>query len=80
MRELTKEGKAFSFSFMSFNSSRGTSEGVVYVANARLRKRECLEHHRYADMVEAYTDLDTMEQRRFYQPLLLTFNGEKLTL
>lgn len=80
MRRLTKEGIPFSFSFMSFNSSRGTSEGVVHVNRARLRKRERAEHHLYADMVEAYLDLDTMEPRRFYQPLLMTFNGQKLTL
>jgi len=25
-------------------------------------------------------NLDTMQTRRFYQPLLMTFNGEKVTL
>lgn len=80
MRRLTAEGKSFSFSFMSYNSDKGTSEGVVEVRRARLRKRETKEHHRNAGMVEAYTDLDTMEPRRFYQPLLMSFNGEKTVL
>ena len=80
MRELTEDGKSFSFSFMSYDSSRGKSDGVIYVRNAKLRKRESLEHHRYADMIEAYTDLDTMEPRRFYHTLFMTFNGEKLYL
>lgn len=80
MRRLSSEGKTFNFSFMSCNLSAGTSEGVVYVPHARLRKRECREHHLHADMVEAYINLDTMENRRFYQPLLMTFNGEKVTL
>lgn len=80
MRRLTREGKSFSFSFMSFNSSKGISEGIVCVNRAVLRKRERLEYHRYAEMVEAYMDLETMKPRRFYQPLLMTFNGEKVTL
>ncbi len=80
MRRLTAEGKSFSFTFMSYNSSLGKSDGIVAVNHARLRKRECKEHHQDADFVEAYLDLDTMEPRRFYQPLLMTFNGEKVVL
>lgn len=80
MRRLTDEGKPFSFSFMSYDSTRGVSEGVVEVRRARLRKRERSDHHRLAEYVEAYLDLDTMEPRRFYQPLLLTFNGRKTIL
>ena len=53
---------------------------MVNVAHARLRARESKEHNRYAEMMEAYTNLDTMENRHFYQPLLMTFNGEKVTL
>ena len=80
MRRLTEEGKPFSFSFMSYNSDKGTSDGIVEVRHARLRKRESAKHHRYSEYVEAYLDLDTMEPRRFYQPLLMTFNGEKTVL
>ncbi len=80
MRLLSSEGIPFSFSFMSCNLSAGTSEGVVSVKHARLRKREKKEFHRHAEMVEAYLNLDTMESRRFYQPLLMTFNGEKVIL
>ena len=72
--------KASASLFMSYNSSLGKSDGIVAVHHARLRKRECIEHHRDADLVEAYLDLDTMEPRRFYQPLLMTFNGEKVVL
>ena len=80
MRRLTAEGIPFSFSFMSYNSDSGKSDGIVEVRRAKLRKRESASHHRYADFVEAYTDLDTMEPRRFYQPLLMTFNGQKTIL
>lgn len=80
MRRLTAEGRSFSFTFMSYNASAGTSDGIVSVQHARLRKREQSEHHKDADFVEAYLNLDTMEPRRFYQPLLMTFNGEKIEL
>ena len=47
---------------------------------ARLLKRERIEHHKHAEIVEAYIDLETMQCRRFYQPLLMFFNGEKVVL
>lgn len=80
MRAMSEKGQSFSLSFMSCNISQGRSDGVVNVAHARLRARESIEHNRYAEMMEAYTNLDTMENRHFYQPLLMTFNGEKVTL
>lgn len=80
MRRLSREGKPFSFSFMSYNSSKGTSEGVVYVRRARAMCREALEFNRHAEMQERYMDLDSMQPRRFWHPLLMTFNGEKVTI
>ena len=80
MRRLSKENIPFSFSFMSYNSTKQNSEGVVSVRRARLLKRESIEHHKNAEIVEAYIDLDTMECKRFYQPLLMLFNGEKISL
>lgn len=80
MRDLSEKGQSFSFSFMSCNMSEGRSDGIVNVSHARLRARESGKFNRYAEMMEAYTNLDTMEQRHFYQPLLMTFNGEKVTL
>ncbi len=80
MRRLSAKGEEFSFTFMSYNSSAGISEGVVEVRRARLRKREKSCHHRDAEIVEAYMDLDTMQPRHFYQPLLMSFNGEKVVL
>ena len=80
MRRMTAENKAFSFTFMSYNSANRSSEGVVNVRHARLLKRESLKHHKNAEIVEAYLDLDTMQSKRFYQPLLMSFNGQKVTL
>lgn len=65
---------------MSYNSQSGTSDGVVEVRNGRFLSREVKERHRDAEIVERYINLDTMEIRRFYQPLLMVFEGVKLTL
>ena len=80
MRRLSEKGISFSFSFMSCNLSDGTSEGVVEVLHGRLLSREVERYHKDADIVERYINLDTMKPRRFYQPLLMTFNGEKVTI
>ena len=80
MRHLSKDNIPFSFAFMSYNSTKQSSDGVIYVRRARLLKREKIENHKYAECVEAYIDLDTMQCRRFYQPLLMFFNGEKISL
>ena len=80
MRRLSKQGKPFTFTFMSCNLSDRSSQGVVEVHNARLLSRETEQHHRHAEFVERYLNLDTMEARHFYQPLLMTFNGEKVEI
>ena len=80
MRRLSEIGESFEFSFMSYNPSLGKSEGVVYVRRGILRHRETEEHNRNAYIIEAYTDLETGGQRRFYQPLLMTFKGQKTVL
>lgn len=80
MRRLSSENQPFGFSFMSCNLTSRTSDGVVTVRRARLLKRESVKHHKHAEIVEAYLDLDTMESKRFYQPLLMSFNGEIVVL
>lgn len=78
MRKLSRKNEAFSFSFMSYNSSAGRSEGIVEVRHARLRARAKETHHRHAEIIEEYIDIDTGRARHFYQPLLMSFNGEKV--
>ena len=77
---MSSENQPFGFSFMSCNLTSRTSDGVVTVRRARLLKRESVKHHKHAEIVEAYLDLDTMESKRFYQPLLMSFNGEIVVL
>ncbi len=78
MRKLSKAREPFSISFMSYNATSRSSEGIVHVRHARLRSRTMEAHHLHAGHVEEYTDLDTAEPRRFYQPLLMSFNGQKV--
>ena len=80
MRRLTREGVPFTFTYMSYNQSRGTTDGIIRVRSAKLRKRESKEFNRNAEDQEAYLNLDTNEPRRFWHPLLMEFNGEKVTL
>lgn len=78
MRELSKRNISFGFSFMSYNETAQRSEGIVEVRHARLRARTQEAHHRNAEIIEEYVNTDTGDARRFYQPLLLGFNGQKV--
>ncbi len=80
MRKLSAAGESFSFTFMSYNNSDGVSNGVVNVRHGRLRARESVHYNKNAEMMESYVDLDTGEYRQFWQPLLMTFEGEKTIL
>ena len=80
MRRLSKENKPFSFTFMSCNLTKGTSDGIINVRRARLLKRPDAKYHENAEFVERYLDLDTMKSRFFYQPLLMTFNSHTVKL
>ena len=80
MRELTQSGQSFSFSFMSYSMSRRESHGIVEVRRARLEKASTREQNKHAEIMLNYFDMDLMENRRCYQPLLLTFEGQNLEL
>lgn len=80
MRVLSAKGESFSFSFMSYSYERRKSDGVVRVERARLRKQSTKEQNRFADYMLNFFNLDTLEDGRCWQPLLLEFNGNELTL
>ena len=80
MRKLSAAGESFSFTFMSYNSSAGKSDGVVEVRHGMLRARHSADYNKNAEYMESYIDLDTGEYRQFWQPLLMTFEGEKTIL
>lgn len=78
MRRLSKAGEPFSFTFMSYDRSRGRSEGIITVHRARLRPRGHERYNQHAELQEEYLDLDTNEPRRFWHPCLMTFNGQRV--
>lgn len=79
MREMTKQGKSFSFTFMSYSHSRGSTQGIVEVSNARLRPRNKIEYNQFAELQEEYINTQTGEPRRFWHCCLLSLNGQSLT-
>lgn len=80
MRRMTKAGKSFSFSFMTFSHTRQKSHGVSEVRKARLAPQDPDNKHVYKDFMLQFLDLDTNETKQCYQPLLMEFEGQKLEL
>lgn len=80
MRELTEQGKTFGFSFMSYSETSNTSEGVVEVQKAHLRRKAKAESYRNADILIPYFDCIDGRAKQFYLPCLMTFNGNKITI
>lgn len=80
MRELSKRGIPFSFSFMTYSRENHKSSGIVEIYRAQLRVQSTIEENRFADIMLNYIDLDTNDYGRCYQLLLTEFNGEKLEL
>lgn len=80
MRALSAKGESFSFSFLSYSYDKNQSQGIVQVPHARLTRQSTKEHNRWADYMLNFMDLDLMETRRCWQPLMLEFNGQELTI
>lgn len=80
MRELTKAGRTFSFSFLSYSETMADSHGIIEVNKAKLGKSDKVEHNRNADIMLNFINVNTGEQKRFYQPLLIDFNGQQVEL
>jgi hypothetical protein len=80
MRKLSIKGEEISFSFMSYSESKQDTHGIVEVRRARLRPRSTDYDVENGDILEPYTDLDTLELKRFHIPTLMTFNGKRVTL
>ena len=80
MRKLSKEGKTFQFSFMSYDRGRQLSKGIINVPKARLRNRGLEKYNDMAEFQEEYLEVDTNEPRRFWQCLLMTFNHQPVSM
>lgn len=78
MRKLTDLGIPFTFSFLSFNDTNGTTDGFKDVTNAQLRKGYRDDQSNKADILIGYVNAHD-GKRWFYLPLLMKFNGYTVT-
>jgi hypothetical protein len=77
MRKLTSIGVPFSFTFMSYNESKGSLGGVKIVDKAQLRMGYRNDQSEKANVLIGYVNKQD-GHRWFYLPLLLSFNGMKI--
>jgi hypothetical protein len=81
MRAISNKGGTFSFSFMTYSSSKGKSEGIRHFDKVQLRRRASAEDDlKNKDILLFFTDTNTDELRRCYYPLIMTFNGQTCKL
>lgn len=75
MKELTEAGIPFSFTFMSLNTTKGTSDGFKVINKALLRKSLRADQSDKSHELISYTNHDNQETDRFFNiSLLMKFN------
>lgn len=74
MRVLTDLGIPFSFTFLSYNSTTGVSDGFKEVHTSQLRKGYRDDQSDKASILIGYVNQHD-GKRWFYLPLLMKFNG-----
>lgn len=79
MRDLTEMGIPFAFSFVSWNSTKGTTEGVKCIEKAMLRPGYRNDQSTLADELIGYIEYPSGKQRFFRAHLLVNFNGHDVT-
>ena len=80
MRKLTKSDTTFSVAFMSCDTSREKSSGMVELTKVKLRSSPGDEAYKNAQYIIEYLNVETNIPGRFYQILLMYFNGMKVIL
>ena len=78
MRKLTDLGIPFTFSFLSYNETKGISDGFKHVTHAQLRKGYRDDQSDKASVLIGYVNAHE-GKRWFYLPLLMKFNGYTVT-
>jgi len=80
MRELTKQGENFSIGFMSCDTTRKQSAGFVELPKVRLRSGAGDDAFKNSRHIINYLNVESNIPGRFYQILLMYFNGMKISL
>lgn len=78
MRSLSQVGATFSFTFCSYNSKTGKSNGFKTVESAVLRRGLKNAKGMKSEVLIAYTDIKTNQNRQFNMALLMRFNAQKI--
>lgn len=81
MRKLTKEGKTFAFTFMSYDRTKQKpASHPVEVTKAKFRKAAKEENLIDADNKLFFLDVETNEPKVCHQAALMFFEGKKIVL
>lgn len=78
MRELSKKGEHFSIAFMSCDTTKEKSSGFIELPKVRLRSNASDDAFRNSKYLINYLNVETNIPGRFYQILLMYFNGMKV--
>ena len=78
MRKLTDLGIPITFSFLSYNETKSTTKGFKDATKAQLRKGYRDDQSKKSDILIGYVNAHE-GKRWFYLPLLMKFNGYKVT-
>ena len=80
MRELSKAGQTFSIAFMSCDTSREKSSGMVELVKVKLRAAASDDAFKNSQYIINYLNVETNIPGQFYQILLMYYNGMRITL
>jgi len=80
MRSLTKLGHSFSIAFEGYSKSRRQATGAHRIGRAVLRAAPPTSKDQFAEFKLYLFDLDTSENRVCWQPLVTSFNDQKVEL
>jgi hypothetical protein len=75
MRELTNAGRPFMISYLSYNNTKGTPNGVRVHHRVLLRQGYNKNQSELANELLAFKDIETKENRQCYIALLLSINN-----
>lgn len=78
MRQLSQEGKSFSFAHATLNREAGISNGIRYVRRAHLRPAAKGDDLTEADHKLFYVDEDLDKPRVCWQILITEFDDQKI--
>lgn len=78
MRELTSAGRPFTITYLSYNHSKGISNGIKKHNRVLLRQGYNKTQSNLSNQLLAFKNIETKENRQCYIALLLSINNLKI--